>query len=176
MMSRQRDWQLKKAREGRCQTCGKKLDTKSKNACQRCMKARRDARNKKCNCAGWRPGRPGRPPFGREQEYKQYIRKRLKRIRQLSDKGYNQAEIAATMKCSKAHVAKLFRRLPASQRNWAWWRKPSRQKDVKRLIRMYKAGFSRRVICAEFNISALDYLLKQLNVKPNRKPGRPRKS
>jgi len=65
-MSRQREWQLARLSDGRCNTCGRKKERVRKDAanCGKCA-ARQNARNHaRYGTKPWRKGKPGRPPFG----------------------------------------------------------------------------------------------------------------
>lgn len=68
MVSRQREWQLRKRAEGRCETCGKKRHPRSSQYCLSCLRKKRKSCRRRL---GYRPhqlGRRGRIPLERQEK------------------------------------------------------------------------------------------------------------
>jgi len=61
MASRQRDWQVRKHKEGLCTTCAQPVNM-YKYHCDECQRKRRISIRKANGHRAWEPGMPGRPP------------------------------------------------------------------------------------------------------------------
>lgn len=63
-VSRQRAYQQRMRRAGKCRLCGVKRSTASRSLCGKHLMSARLAARRAARCRAWRPGRPGRPPNG----------------------------------------------------------------------------------------------------------------
>lgn len=145
MVSRQREWQLRKRAEGRCQGCGKKRHPASAIYCFGCHVKARLRTRRRLGRKPYRMGEAGCVPIELKAKHRAFTVRRGKRIVRLYESGLTVTQVAARMGCSSGTVYQRLKDAGCPLRKGPGQRRP-RPKARTAWQKANRSGFSAETV------------------------------